>query len=94
MVIVEAMAMARPVLSTRVGIAPEVIKPGETGFLSCSPEPSALADGLREMLDVQPHWPSIGAAARRRVDGFTAASMAGRYRELYTYWLSSSRANW
>jgi glycosyltransferase involved in cell wall biosynthesis len=93
MVIVEAMAMARPVLSTRVGIAPEVIKSGETGFLSSSPEPSALADGLREMLALRTHWPSIGAAARRRVEGFTAASMAGRYRDLYTHWLSSSRAN-
>ena len=31
MVIVEAMAMARPVLSTPVGIAPEVISAGETG---------------------------------------------------------------
>jgi glycosyltransferase involved in cell wall biosynthesis len=93
MVIVEAMAMARPVLSTRVGIAPEVIKPGETGFLSFSPEPSTLADGLREMLAVRAHWPSIGAAARRRVEGFTAASMAERYRDLYAQWLSSSRAN-
>jgi glycosyltransferase involved in cell wall biosynthesis len=90
MVIVEAMAMARPVLSTRVGIAPEVIRPGETGFLSCSHEPSALADGLRQMLAVRTRWPSIGAAARRRVEGFTATSMAGRYRDLYARWLSSS----
>jgi glycosyltransferase involved in cell wall biosynthesis len=88
MVIVEAMAMARPVLTTPVGIAPEVITPSETGLLTSSPEPNALARGLREMLALRHHWPSIGAAARRRVEGFTAASMAGRYRDLYAQWLS------
>jgi glycosyltransferase involved in cell wall biosynthesis len=89
MVIVEAMAMGRPVLSTPVGIAPEVIAPGETGLLCSSHDPSALAAGLRGMLAWRLVWPAIGAAARRRVAGFTAASTASRYRELYGQWLSS-----
>ena len=88
MVIVEAMAMARPVLSTRVGIAPEVITAGETGLLCSSSDPSALASGLGEMLALRPSWPEIGARARRRVRTFTAASTANRYRELYDRWLS------
>jgi glycosyltransferase involved in cell wall biosynthesis len=87
MVIVEAMAMARPVLSTPVGIAPEVITPGETGLLCSSPDSRALAGGLRAILDVRAHWPAIGAAARRRVEAFTAVSMARRYQELYALWL-------
>ena len=87
MVIVEAMAMARPVLSTRVGIAPEVIEAGETGLLCSSPEPSALASGLREMLALRRSWPAISIAARRRVQTFTAASMGNLYRELYARWL-------
>jgi glycosyltransferase involved in cell wall biosynthesis len=87
MVIVEAMAMARPVLSTRVGIAPEVIEAGETGLLCSSPEPSALASGLREMLALRRSWPAISVAARRRVQTFTAASMGNVYRELYARWL-------
>jgi glycosyltransferase involved in cell wall biosynthesis len=91
MVIVEAMAMARPVLSTAVGIAPEVITSRQTGLLAASPDSSALAQGLREMLMLRPHWRTIGAAARRRVKGFTAAAMARRYEELYTRWLSPLR---
>ncbi len=87
MVIIEAMAMARPVLSTPVGIAPEVIVPGETGLLCSSPEPSALARGLRETLAMRSSWSAIGAEARRRIEGFTATSMANRYRELYAQWL-------
>jgi glycosyltransferase involved in cell wall biosynthesis len=90
MVIIEAMAMARPVLSTAVGIAPEVITPGETGLLCSSSDSGALARGLGEMLALRPSWPSIGAAARARVQGLTASSMANRYKELYARWLSES----
>jgi len=92
MVIVEAMAMARPVLSTPVGIAPELIEPGETGLLCASPEPGALAEGLRRMLALRSQWPAIGAAARRRVSGLTALSMAARYQNLYAAWLGRSTA--
>jgi glycosyltransferase involved in cell wall biosynthesis len=88
MVIVEAMAMARPVLSTPVGIAPEVIVPGRTGLLASSPDPSALAQGLEDMLALRAQWPAIGVAARTAVQDFTAASMASRYEELYAQWLS------
>ena len=91
MVIVEAMAMARPVLSTPVGIAPEVIVSGETGLLCPSPDPSALARCLQEMLALRSSWPAIGASARRRVEGFTATSMASRYSELYAHWLGHRR---
>jgi glycosyltransferase involved in cell wall biosynthesis len=87
MVIVEAMAMARPVLSTPVGIAPEVIVPGQTGLLCSPPEPAALARGLRNMLALRSSWPEIGAAARRRVENFTARSTARRYGDLYAKWL-------
>jgi glycosyltransferase involved in cell wall biosynthesis len=90
MVIIEAMAMARPVLSTPVGIAPEVITPGDTGLLCSSCDSSALARGLGEMLALRPSWPLIGAAASARVQGLTAASMANRYMDLYVQWLSEA----
>jgi len=91
MVIVEAMAMARPVLSTPVGIAPEVISQGATGLLCASSEPGSLARGLREMLALRPRWPELGCAARLRVQSFTAAAMADRYSRLYARWLTRSR---
>jgi glycosyltransferase involved in cell wall biosynthesis len=90
MVIIEAMAMARPVIATAVGIAPEVITARETGVLCSTPEPDALAAGLREMLALQDSWPELGARARGRIQGFTAASTANRYRELYARWLSGT----
>jgi len=87
MVIIEAMAMARPVVSTPVGIAPEVISDGETGVLCSSPDLGALVVGLREMLALRDSWLEIGIRARRRIQSFTAASMANRYRQLYDRWL-------
>ncbi len=87
MVIVEAMAMARPVVSTPVGIAPEVIESGKSGLLSPSPEPGALGESLGRMLKLRSAWPAIGAAARQSVEAFTAASMAARYENLYRTWL-------
>jgi glycosyltransferase involved in cell wall biosynthesis len=89
MVIIEAMAMARPVLSTPVGIAPEVLGTQSTGLMTSGSAQAALAVGLREMLSLRSSWEEMGAAARRRVEVFTAARMARRYAELYRMWLAA-----
>lgn len=91
MVIIEAMAMGKPVLTTPVGIAPEVITHAETGFFAAVPSVEALQAALRELLAARPVWDTIGQAARDRVSGFGAATMAGRYASLYADWLSGSR---
>ena len=83
MVIVEAMAMGRPVLSTPVGIAPEVIATGVNGVLARATGPGALADGLRDLLALRTSWPELGAAARDRVRDFTAERMADDYERVY-----------
>ncbi len=88
MVIVEAMAMAKPVLSTPVGIAPEVIEQRRNGFLAAGSDADALADGLRELVAARPRWD--GAAARAAVSGFEATRMATRYAELYREWLGEA----
>jgi glycosyltransferase involved in cell wall biosynthesis len=88
MVIVEAMAMATPVLSTPVGIAPEVLSSPGAGILVEDASPEALAEGLTQMLNRRSEWPAMGAEARRRATQFTAAHMVRRYLELYERWLS------
>ncbi len=94
MVIVEAMAMELPVLSTPVGIACEVIDARANGVLSTGSDAAALERGLLELVELRPSWAEMGAAARRRVEGFTAERMASRYHELYEVWLRSAARTW
>ena len=49
-VIMEAMALGRPVISTFVAGIPELVLPGETGWLVPAGEIEALADALRDVL--------------------------------------------
>jgi glycosyltransferase involved in cell wall biosynthesis len=86
MVIVEAMAMARPILAPPVGIAGEVVETGVTGVLARSPGEADLATGLQELLALRARWPEMGRAARDRVAGFTAVAMTARHEELYARW--------
>ena len=50
-VIIEAMARARPVLSTFVAGIPELVVPGRNGWLVPAGSVDALADGIRQVLD-------------------------------------------
>jgi glycosyltransferase involved in cell wall biosynthesis len=44
--IVEAMALGKPVVSTKVGGIPEIVLDGETGFIVPPRDPNGLADGI------------------------------------------------
>lgn len=83
MVIVEAMAMACPVLAPPVGIAPEVLEDGETGFLAADGSVEALSAALGRALSARERWGAMGAEARRTVGSFEAAGMVHAYERLY-----------
>jgi colanic acid/amylovoran biosynthesis glycosyltransferase len=50
-VIMEALAQRRPVIATYVAAIPELVRPGETGWLVSPGSVDALATAMREMLD-------------------------------------------
>ncbi|MHA1833641.1 MAG: glycosyltransferase family 4 protein [Candidatus Baldrarchaeia archaeon] len=50
-VVLEAMACGTPVLATPVGVIPNIIKDGETGFLLKSNYPKHIAERIIELLD-------------------------------------------
>jgi len=67
-VIMEAMALSRPVISTYVAGIPELVRPGETGWLVPPGDVEALAEALREALAVPVETiAAMGKAARERV---------------------------
>jgi glycosyltransferase involved in cell wall biosynthesis len=66
--LLEAMATCLPAVGTTVGGVPEVIVPGETGFLVPPRDPAALATALRPLLESQVLRQRLGHAGRERVE--------------------------
>jgi glycosyltransferase involved in cell wall biosynthesis len=82
--LLEAMAMALPVVATAVGGTPEVIAEGRSGLLVPSDDPSAMAAAIARLLDDRPSAARIGAAARQTVEErFGARSMVRRLEAVY-----------
>jgi len=67
-VIMEAMALGRPVISTYVAGIPELVQPGVTGWLVPASDEVALAEAMREALAAPvDQLAAMGNAARARV---------------------------
>jgi glycosyltransferase involved in cell wall biosynthesis len=67
-VILEAMATARPVVSTRLAAIPEMVRDGESGLLASPGKVGQLADALESLLRDPQLRARVGAAGRRDVE--------------------------
>lgn len=65
---VEAMALSRPVIAADVGGLPEIIVPGETGFLVPANNPQQIADAMEQLISDRSAAESMGRSGRIRVD--------------------------
>jgi glycosyltransferase involved in cell wall biosynthesis len=87
-VMAEGGAMGKPVIASRIGAAPEIIREGETGWLVPPASPDALADALQTALSLLPEErEQLAHRARERISAsFSVASMSQKtlavYREL------------
>ncbi|MEX0729902.1 MAG: glycosyltransferase [Aquisalimonadaceae bacterium] len=63
-VVLEAMALGRPVLATDVGGVREIIRPGETGWIVEPGSSEALANALEPLIDGRVNLAARGNAAR------------------------------
>ncbi len=80
----EAMAHARPVVSTAVGGIPEVVEHSVTGLLVPPRDPVALATALKTLLDDPARASAMGRRGRDRVtEHFSWATCAARYEAAY-----------
>lgn len=81
-VTIEAMACGVPVLSTPVGIMPQVIRDGENGFLFPR-DAQSLAEKICRLLDTPALQARFSAAGRAAVQQFDAETMIANYARAY-----------
>lgn len=80
--LVEALGCAVPVVTTSVGVAPEVIRDGLNGFLCPPKNKEAFTAALALALGQQPRWASIGRLGRESVQAFDIPEIIGQYAAL------------
>jgi glycosyltransferase involved in cell wall biosynthesis len=84
LVVLEAMARAKPVVASRVGGLPELVAEGSTGLLVPPRDVAALAAALAGLTGDRERARRLGEAGRARVVAeFSAQAMADRFLEIY-----------
>jgi len=79
-VLMEAMALRRPVLSTCIAGVPELVADGESGWLFPAGDVGAIADAIVRCLDTSAaELATMGANARRRVLGAHDVDVEARH---------------
>src|SRR5262249_23569646 len=63
----EPLARGRPVVATRVGAIPELVRDGVTGLLVPRRDPPALAAAIRRLLETPELASALGRAGRAHV---------------------------
>ena len=83
-VLLSSMAFARPAVVTAVGGLPEVIRPGQTGWVVPPENTALLAEAITDALANPARTEEMGLAAKRDVDSrFSWSAIAERTHEMY-----------
>ena len=92
-VLLEAMAMAKPVIATRVGGVPELVRHDETGLLVPPRDVRSLAQAIFDLLKDQARRERLARAGQRLIfEEFSADRMAQAYQEVYEEAWAKSRS--
>ena len=84
-VLLEAMAMEKPVVASRVGGIPDLVKDGINGFLTTPGDAKGLAESIKKLLNDKKLAISMGKEGRKRVtDKFSAETMVRSINNVYT----------
>jgi L-malate glycosyltransferase len=92
LVALEAMACEVPVIATRVGGIPEVVREGIDGFLYEVADTASMAEGCLSLLNNPDRRVAMGRTARDRATReFCASKIVLQYEDLYHRVISSNR---
>jgi glycosyltransferase involved in cell wall biosynthesis len=82
-VAIEAMAMGRPVIASRMGGLMDIISDGETGFLIPPGDSASLAEAIQRLLDDKSLRERMGQGAMHRSQEFRASVVVPRIEAVY-----------
>jgi len=83
-VLIESMAMRKPIVATNVGGVSELVIDGKTGFLVSPRDSSTLAEAILKLLKNKDMARKFGEAGRRYVEQrFSLNQMVSNYENLY-----------
>jgi glycosyltransferase involved in cell wall biosynthesis len=84
MVIIEAMAMGKPVIGTMVGGIPELITDRKNGILVPSGDEKALTEAIQKYLTDRDFSAQVASAGRQTVESeFSDKTLGDRFEELF-----------
>ena len=83
MAALEAMAHGVPVIASDVGGLPEIVEPGNGGWLVPAGDPAALARAITESASSPDRLHEQGEKARKRAQLFSVALMVEQTEEFY-----------
>lgn len=84
-VLIESMAMSKPIVATDVGGVSELVINNKTGFLIPPRDSTALSDVVIELLEDKEKAEKFGEAGREYVEQkFSLTQMVSKYENLYT----------
>jgi len=82
--LVEAMAAGKPVVATRVGAVPDIVRHGQDGWIVEPEDVASLADGIARLLRDPSAARRMGQTAQERVrEAFSLARMADQVEAVY-----------
>jgi glycosyltransferase involved in cell wall biosynthesis len=83
-VLVEAMAVGKPVVASEVGGIPDLVKHGETGYLVRPADEKALANGIKKLLNDPEGAKQMGQRGKEYCRQFSLEAMIEKLDDLYS----------
>ena len=83
-VLVEAMAAGKPVVASRVGGIPDLVKDGQTGYLVPPADEMSLADAILKVLNDREQAALMGRQGKERCRKFSLEAMIAKLDDLYS----------
>ena len=83
-VLVEAMAAGRPIVASRVGGIPDLVKDGQNGFLVKPSDVSDLSFAIKKLLDDKKMREEMGKKGRALAKDYSVEKMVDKIDALYT----------